>query len=118
MEVTLQEPSILPALHAESRRSYCTEVLRTSEALAALRSEWTGLYRRAPANPFLSHEWVTGCWVNVCPAASLFIVTARRAGRLVAVAPLRLERCLGFRTLRFIGKGLSPYIGFLADPDC
>ena len=41
----------------------------------------------------------------------------RSEGRLIAVAPLRLECHAGFRVLRFIGKGLSPYIGFLHAPE-
>src|SRR4051794_33979942 len=95
-------------------RAYEIELIRTEDQLRSLRSEWTNLYLKSrPLNPFVSHEWSTACWHHLCPDAGLFVVTARAAGRLVGVAPLRIERHGGFRVLRFLGKGLSPYVGFL-----
>src|SRR4051812_7492213 len=80
------------------RAAYETAIVRDEAGLRALRDEWTALYQRDDArNPFLSYEWAAGCWSHVCAGARLFVVTARHEGRLVGVAPLRLERRLGLR---------------------
>src|SRR5205807_9653397 len=99
-------------------RSYEIELIRTEDRLRALGPDWTRLYLQSrPPNPFVSHEWATACWHHLCPDAGLFVLTARAQGRLVGVAPLRIERHGGFRVLRFLGKGLSPYVGFLRSPE-
>lgn len=98
--------------------SYEIDLIRTETAFQALADEWRALYQRSlPCNPFLSYEWTRLCWTNLCGGAQPFVLTARREGKLVAVAPLRLERSLGFRVLRFIGDGRSDYLGFLRDAD-
>jgi CelD/BcsL family acetyltransferase involved in cellulose biosynthesis len=65
----------------------------------------------------LSYEWAAACHAHLCPDSPLCVVVARVAGELVAVAPLRIDRVMGFRVLRFLGKGQSPYIGFLVSPE-
>jgi CelD/BcsL family acetyltransferase involved in cellulose biosynthesis len=99
-------------------QDYATDVIRTEEGFHSLRSEWTRLYEESsPRNPFLAYEWAEACWRNLCPGMRLFLPTARAGGRLVGVAPLRLEHHLGFRVLRFIGNGHSSYTGFLHSPE-
>jgi CelD/BcsL family acetyltransferase involved in cellulose biosynthesis len=93
------------------------EVLTTEDAVRQVRPEWDRLYEQhEPRNPFLSPGWSEACWSRVRPRASLFVVAARQEGRLVALAPLRLERQLGFRVLRFLGDGRSDYLGSLRLP--
>ncbi|MFN3649549.1 MAG: GNAT family N-acetyltransferase [Armatimonadota bacterium] len=95
------------------------ECLRTPGELRALREEWGALYARsAPRNPFLSFDWTEICWEQLCAGCEPYVLTARRGGELVGVAPLRRERQLGFRVLRFIGDGRSDYLGFLFAADC
>lgn len=90
------------------------EILRTEAELRALAPEWRQLYQEsAPHNPFLSYEWTAACWSRLCEGCAPFVVTARAEGRLVGVAPLRLERRSGFRVLRFMGHLWSDYLGFL-----
>src|SRR3954453_6744071 len=97
------------------RSNYTIQILRREAELEALQPEWSDLYEAsADRNPFLSYEWTAGCWQHLCSGASPFVVAARREGRLVGVAPLRLRRQLGFRVLRFIGDPRSDYLGFLA----
>src|SRR5437588_11010142 len=100
----LQEASRSRAEYRE--QVYDIEIARTEEHLRALEPEWTRLYVQSrPRNPFVSYEWAMACWHHLCTGAEPFIVTARTGGRLVGVAPLRLERHFGLRVLRFIGKG-------------
>ena len=92
------------------------DIIRTSEALARLRPEWDDLYlRSSPRNPFLSHAWTEACWPAQKAHAEPFVVALREGGRLVAVAPLCIERRAGFRILRFIADDRSDYLGFLCE---
>lgn len=85
--------------------------------LQVLQSEWRSLHAESELqNPFLSHEWTAACWEELGGGASLFVVAVRERGRLIGLAPLRLERRSGFRVLRFIGDGRSDYLGFLVSP--
>lgn len=96
-----------------------TGLVSTDEGFRRLEREWSELYAGAtPRNPFLSFEWTRACRTHLCPRAGLFILTARENGRLVGVAPLRVDRTRGFRVLRFISSGWSEYGGFLRAPDC
>jgi CelD/BcsL family acetyltransferase involved in cellulose biosynthesis len=101
-----------------SRTHLQIDVVRTDSALEALRPEWERLYEAAsPQNPFLSWGWTAACRAHHCPRAGLYLHTAREHGELVAVAPLRIERQLGLRVLRFLGDGRSDYLGFLSRAD-
>jgi CelD/BcsL family acetyltransferase involved in cellulose biosynthesis len=93
---------------------YRTDLLRSDAELQALEPEWRALYAStAVRNPFWSYEWMAACRSHVAPRSRPYILTARRDGRLVGVAPLRLERELLFRVLRFVGDRRSDYQGFL-----
>jgi len=94
------------------------EETRDQASLAALGPEWRALQADTGAhNPFVSWEWTSACAANVCPDAEPFVLAVRTAdGLLAGIAPLRLERRLGARILRFIGDGRSDYLGFLVDP--
>src|SRR5688572_5428611 len=96
---------------------YTFELVRDPDRLQLLASEWDELYAQClPANPCVSHAWASACWESVRDQVDLFIVLARREGKLVGVAPLRRERHLGLRRLSFLGRGASPYVAFLCDP--
>jgi CelD/BcsL family acetyltransferase involved in cellulose biosynthesis len=100
------EPGVPPTL----------EIIRTNDGLAALQSEWKDLYlRSAPRNPFLSHAWTDACWQAQNADAELFLAALRDSGRLVAVAPLCVQKRAGFRLLRFIADDRSDYLGFLCE---
>lgn len=103
----------MPAITAKAVASDI-EIIRTFDALCALEEEWDELYQRAePRNPFLSHAWTLACWMAERGDAAPFVATLRDCGRLIAVAPLCIERRSGFRILRFIADGRSDYLGFL-----
>ena len=97
---------------------YTFDLIRDERGLESLSPEWEELYAAsAPRNPFLSPAWTRACWRHLCRGAEPFVLAARREGRLVGLAPLRLDRELGFRVLRFIGNGWSDYLGFLGASD-
>jgi len=97
--------------------AYTIDRITTTEELERLQPEWSALHAEtSPRNPFLTYEWTAACWRHVCRGARLHVLTARQNGRLVAVAPLCLERRAAFRVLRFIGDGRSDYLGLLESP--
>ena len=92
------------------------DIIRTSEALARLQPQWDDLYlRSSPRNPFLSHAWTEACWSAQKAGAEPFVVALRDGDRLVAVAPLCIEKQAGFRILRFIADDRSDYLAFLCE---
>ena len=89
-------------------------VVRTAHGLAELMPEWNRLYQQsAPRNPFLSGEWTQAYLDTLGRDTELFVVAIRSGGRLIGVAPLRIESRGGFRVLRFITEDRSDYLGFL-----
>jgi CelD/BcsL family acetyltransferase involved in cellulose biosynthesis len=93
------------------------DIIRTAHGLHSLEAEWKALHERSkPRNPFLSAAWTLACRAARQGHADLFVVTLRERGRLVALAPLCIEKKSGFRILRFIADDRSDYLGFLCDP--
>lgn len=94
------------------------DIVRTPERFLALESEWDRLYRESsPKNPFLTYSWTRACWQTQGAPPQLFILTLRKGGKLIGLAPLCIETKLGFRVLRFIADGRSDYLGFLGAAD-
>jgi CelD/BcsL family acetyltransferase involved in cellulose biosynthesis len=84
----------------------------------ALREEWTRLHRATPAaTPFQTHAWLHSWWLSYGHRGALRVVLVRRAGRLVAAAPL-MRRLRPVPVLTTLGTALSDYGDVLADADC
>jgi len=91
-----------------------TDIIDTDEQLHLLAPEWRRLYLESkPQNPFLSFEWTMACWTHARRRGRPFVLTLRRGGRLVGLAPLYRRRRGPFRVLRFIGEKHSDHLGFL-----
>ena len=54
-------------------------------------------------SPFLLHGWLMEWWLHYGEGARLAVVTARRDGRLVGVAPMMIRRRGSARVARFLG---------------
>lgn len=94
------------------------EIVRTLGGLEALQPEWSALYQTlSQKNAFLSYAWTRACLDFQTPAPEPFVLALRRSGKLIGLAPLCIEKRLGFRILRFIADDRSDYLGFLRDPD-
>lgn len=92
------------------------EAARTPETLAALEQEWDELYDQSGReNPFLSYAWTRACFDEEGAGSEPYVLTLRRRGKLVGVAPLCIEARYGFRILRFIADERSDYLGFLCE---
>jgi len=97
----------------------CSFALVTDRgAFDALEPEWTDLFDRAGRGTqvFQTFNW-NWHWCNHylgdgsrgSAAPALAVVTARRAGRLVMVWPLAVERVAGLRNLIWMGAPVSQY---------
>ena len=89
----------------------CTQTITTGEAFRALRKEWNELLADSGVDSiFLTWEWMYTWWEHLAEDRKLHIITVRRQGRLIALAPValrpvRLQRLLPFRVLEFLGAG-------------
>jgi CelD/BcsL family acetyltransferase involved in cellulose biosynthesis len=87
------------------------ETIRGAEGFAALREEWDELLEHSAANcVFLTWEWLYTWWWYQAEGRRLSILTLRREGRLVAIAPLCIapaepRRAMPIRRLEWLGSG-------------
>jgi CelD/BcsL family acetyltransferase involved in cellulose biosynthesis len=92
-----------------------TTTICDTAALARLEPAWWDLLRRCPAaTPFQSPAWLLPWWEAFHPGP-LCTIAAHAGERLVALAPLYLERTGGYRRLLPIGISISDYHDVLAD---
>jgi CelD/BcsL family acetyltransferase involved in cellulose biosynthesis len=93
------------------------EVIEDASAFAGLRAEWTELLASSRADSlFLTWEWLHTWWSHLGEGRRLFIVTVRRGSKLIAIAPLALNRgSIPVRKLEFLGTGSvgSDYLDFI-----
>lgn len=93
------------------------EVIDDERGFAALCPEWTQLLTSSRADClFLTWEWLHTWWSHLGEGRSLFIVTVRHGGKLIALAPLTISRVWP-RTCEFLGIGSvgSDYLDVIVD---
>lgn len=105
--------------------AYDYGLVTTRAGFDALESEWNDLFDRAGSGQqmFQTFNWLWH-WANhflpETPGGklSLFIVTARQAGRLVLVWPLVKTKAGAAHQLRWMGEPVSQYGDVLIDKTC
>jgi CelD/BcsL family acetyltransferase involved in cellulose biosynthesis len=103
------------SLALETRADITTRVLRSLDQIRAITPEWRELFERSHATSFQSPDWLLA-WMEVFSPETMMFVEARRAGRLIAVAPLLIYRRDGEPVLAFTGGGVSDYLDMLVEP--
>jgi len=98
---------------------WSSAVVVEESVFSELALEWLELYESCPAaTPFQSHAWLESWWREYGKSGRLRVVLVRRSGRLVAAAPLYLQRRRGaFVVLAPLGGGISDYTDFLVRHD-
>jgi CelD/BcsL family acetyltransferase involved in cellulose biosynthesis len=95
------------------------QVVRDETALTSLAGEWDDLCDRcSTATAFLSSSWLFSWWLSYGRRGRLAIVLVRRAGELVAAAPLMRGRRFGIPVLTPLGVGVSDFTDVLIDDSC
>jgi CelD/BcsL family acetyltransferase involved in cellulose biosynthesis len=119
--VKVTEPFFAARPHAGSLELACIE---DTAGFRALQQDWQALQRTCPeVTPFNSWEWAFSWWQAYRHGKQLRLLTWRRDGALVAVAPLYLSSeklGIGVQTgvLRILGDASdSDYLGFLIRTD-
>jgi CelD/BcsL family acetyltransferase involved in cellulose biosynthesis len=97
---------------------WSVEIRRDDDCLPGLAAEWNALAARCPAaTPFQSHAWLESWWHSYRRPGRLRLVLVRHGGRLVAAAPLLLERRWPCGVLTPLGGRLSDFTDVLVDAD-
>jgi CelD/BcsL family acetyltransferase involved in cellulose biosynthesis len=101
----------------EPQQKLVLETIRDRRAIYRLEPEWRALMVKAArrATIYQSFDWAAACADQMKPGTQLCILAARERGRLVAIAPLAVESCIGLSTLRWLGGSLAIYGDVLAD---
>jgi CelD/BcsL family acetyltransferase involved in cellulose biosynthesis len=96
--------------------AWSTEIRRDDGALTDLGAEWNDLYARcAAATPFQSHAWLESWWRTYGTAGRLRLALVRHGDRLVAAAPLMLDRRTAGPVLTPLGGTFSDFTDVLVD---
>jgi CelD/BcsL family acetyltransferase involved in cellulose biosynthesis len=94
------------------------DVIRTEVEFAGLASEWDALVDAMPRpSPFLRHAWIAAWLRHYGAGREIFILLARRDGRLVAGLPLATTRRGWLRRLEFVGGAQSALADLLLVDD-
>lgn len=96
--------------------------LADAAAFDGLREEWNDLLRSSAADTvFLTWEWMRAWWAHLSFGRVLAILTVRRGGQLLAIAPLcsQGKGVLGALRLSFLGAGRvgSDYLDVIVRPE-
>lgn len=114
MQDSIQAPestaaTLTPAAHGQT--GLVVERISDATGLDALKSEWQALLQGDEVDClFLSWEWLSCWWRHVSQHRRLCLLTVRRGGELVGIAPFAIRppepgRLVPFRTLEFMGMG-------------
>lgn len=96
---------------AASREGFRLDTIHDEADFERLREEWNELLEDSASDClFLTWEWLHTWWKHLRGSRKLHIITLRRGGRLIAVAPLAVrppaaKRLLPFRVVEFLGTG-------------
>ena len=85
-------------------------------AFDALADEWNPLLARAPIDClFYTWEWQKTWW-NAYEPGELLVLTCRRDGELLGIAPLFTSECAGGRSTQIVGcVDVTDYLDFIVD---
>jgi CelD/BcsL family acetyltransferase involved in cellulose biosynthesis len=95
------------------------QTVRDDAALTSLATEWDDLYDRcSTATAFQSFAWLESWWRSYGRPGQLVLVLVRKAGRLVAAAPMMRRRRIGVPVLAPLGAAISDFTDVLIDDSC
>jgi len=89
-------------------------LITNDESFRELEPEWNGLLAESDhSTPFMSWAWASTWW-KYFGTGLLHVLTLRRNGKLIAIAPLhRVRGPWGMTSLQMLGTGQSDYLDFL-----
>ncbi|MBK5254407.1 MAG: GNAT family N-acetyltransferase [Vicinamibacteria bacterium] len=112
--MTAETLALIAAVHSKvppaeaPGTSLRVETVSDPATFTAMRGPWSQLLAESRSNTvFLTWEWLHSWWRHLAGDRRLALLTVRRAGELVAIAPFAASRnrWLGLSTLEFLGTG-------------
>jgi CelD/BcsL family acetyltransferase involved in cellulose biosynthesis len=110
----LEDRSLLPRAISELKMGQVLDlkVITDPSKFLALRNEWNHVVEACPTSIFQTFDWQSVWWKYFGEGLHLHIITFRKNGRLVGIAPLYLDVSSLFgvklyRRLRFMGGGVE-----------
>jgi CelD/BcsL family acetyltransferase involved in cellulose biosynthesis len=94
------------------------QTVRDDAALTSLATEWDDRYDRCSAATFQSFARLESWWRSYGRPGQLVLVLVRRAGRLVAAAPMMRRRRIGVPAIAPLGAAISDFTDVLIDDSC
>jgi CelD/BcsL family acetyltransferase involved in cellulose biosynthesis len=92
------------------------EAITEERHFLALEPAWRNLLSASEVdNVFCTFEWLSSWWQSFGRAKRLLVVTARRNGRLVGLAPFVVTQREGFRQAALMGGHVTDYKDFIID---
>jgi len=92
-------------------------LIRDAAEIQRLKPEWEALWHACPgATSFQRPEWILA-WIQSFQPAEPMLITVRRNGRLVGLAPLLIYSDRDERVLAFMGGGVSDYLDVLVEQE-
>ncbi len=90
------------------------DVVQTVEEFEAIRGDW----ERFDTDPMNSFSWNLSWWKAFQVNGDLRLLTFKRAGKIVGVAPFYIDRWFGLKRFRFLGSGdtCTDYVDLVCDP--
>jgi len=93
------------------------KLINDAQSFLKLQESWNRILRASQTDfPFLTFEWQSSWWNTFGKGKKLFILTAAMADQndnTHGIAPLMIDKSVGFRVVQFIGTGRSDYLDFI-----
>ncbi|HRK17361.1 MAG TPA: GNAT family N-acetyltransferase [Hyphomicrobiaceae bacterium] len=104
-------------ISAVTGQALSLDAIRDPDAIHQLEPEWRALMAAASqkATIYQSYDWAAACVRRLPPRTEACILTVRASGRLLAVAPMMIDRLIGLKTMRWLGGSRAIYGDVLAD---
>lgn len=108
----------VPVFPSVAQAALRVETMDDSARFATLRESWNELLESSPSDTvFLTWEWLHTWWKHLSASSKLHIISVRRGGEILAIAPFvsRGTSLLGAPRVSFIGTGRvgSDYLDIL-----
>lgn len=94
------------------------KLIEKTEDFLKLQEFWNDVLHKSNANfPFLTFEWQSSWWKSFGKSKKLFVLTAvkDKNGNPHGIAPLMIDKSVGFKVVKFIGTGRSDYLDFIIE---
>ena len=113
MTITVKLKEQISSLHDDL--SINREVIHSLEDFKSIRHTWD----QFEVDPMNSFAWNLSWWKAFQTHGDLHLMKFERAGKIVGIAPLYLDRWYGLKRLRFLatGEACTDYADIICEPD-